>query len=113
MRLRLNWIDQAPRVLLVHPEAATLERWRDAFSDCAIETSTDMEQLEATVELHTPDVVIGPWKKNIIERLRTRWPTIRFIDFGERLSTSVLDAIAQGQEIFHVENIEDLESKVF
>jgi hypothetical protein len=113
MRLRLNWIDQAPRVLLVHPDASTLDSWRGAFLDCAIETTTDAGQLEVNVELHAPDVVIGQWNNTIVERLRTRWPTIRFIHFGGGLSTSVLEAISQGQEIFHVERLEDLESKVF
>ncbi len=113
MRLAFNWIDQAPKVLLVHNDEATLDRWRDALLDCSVRTAGDLAELEASVESRIPDVVVGLWNKDLIEQLRVRWPRIRFIHFGERLSNAVLDAIAQGHEVFHVGHIDELEDKVF
>ncbi len=108
---QLTWQSQAPRVLLFHPDTETLERWREGLGNCVVETSTDATQLEGASK--RPDVVIGRWQEKLMERLRARWPAIRFIHFGDGLSPSVLDAIAQGHEVFHVEHTDDLEDKVF
>lgn len=102
----------APRVLLIATDPRIASQFRNALPGCDVRTLADESHLERVVAEQATEVVVGEWSDALIQRLRASRGTVRFVHFATVLSPAILEAIADGNELFHVDRIEALQTTV-